>query len=138
MQDTDALRTVKKWLAKRQLLQGPLSHTHQPLTQFATALRDAIDPRQRCSPPFASHTDAAAYTRQVAGWIKGSEAADKLPNLREERSIQDRKNGYRLLKKQRQAKRARQTLKDQRERVHADAWADYRDRLEGDWSIIKR
>lgn len=69
---------------------------------------------------------------------QGSEAADKLPNLREERSIQDRKSGYRLLKKQRQAKRAQQKLKDQRERLHADAWADYRDRLEGDWPIIKR
>lgn len=77
--------------------------------------------------------------RQLARWIKGSEAADKLPNLREERSIQDRKSGgYSLLKKQRQAKRAQRKLKDQRERLHADAWADYRDRLEGDWPIIKR
>ena len=138
MTKTDALRTVKKWLAKRGLLVGALSEPTLPVTEFATALRDLIDPRQRCSPPFAYRTDAAAYIRQVAGWIKSSKAADNLPDWKEERAIQDRKNNYSLLRKQRRAKQARQRLKEQGERSHGDAWADYRHRVAAQRPIIKR
>jgi hypothetical protein len=38
MSDTDALRIVKRWLAKRQLLIGRLTDPNVPLTEFATAL----------------------------------------------------------------------------------------------------
>jgi hypothetical protein len=138
MTNTRGLITVKKWLAKRGLLLRALREPTLPITEFATALRDLIDPRHRCSPPFTSHTDGAAYIRQVAGWIKNSKAADNLPDWKEERAIQDRKNNYSLLKKQRRAKRARQRLKEQRERSHADGWTDYRNRLASEWLIVKR
>jgi hypothetical protein len=137
MSDTDALRIVKRWLAKRQLLLGPMSRPSVPITEFATALRALMEPRRRCSPPFATRDDAIAYTRTVAGWIKGSEDADKPLDWRRERALQDRKNGYRLLKKQRSARQERQRLKEKRERSHADALARYTEGRSREWQIIK-
>jgi len=132
------LRTVKKWLAKSGLLLGTLGQPSLALAEFATALRDVIDPRQRCSPPFTRQEDGAVYTRRVAAWIKSSDKADKLPTLKQERSIQDKKHGYKLLTKQRRARQARQRLKEQRERSHSDALVRYEERLAGEWPIIKR
>lgn len=131
MTNTVANRIVRKWLAEK----GHVFPKDLPAVEFASRVR-RISEEKVIDKPFASKAEAISYVHMMAAAIR--HAPDKPPlSWWAERARQDKRHGYRLLAKQKQAKRERVALKAKRDRELIEAKARYEEHAKAEWPIVR-